>query len=426
MANGEFPARTSFNPLLPDQTIEELNRLIRPRRVLRPRDRSRREPLFLFMILDSASEAVTLTWPGATLEGDTIYPSVYVGEIARHYAASPVVQLSRGLTARESSERFRMIADAWRDGRMDDAEAEQLLGVSIVRRAQWEAKGIERGNIGHGVLPIDTPWHPSELNALASCPFTFLARRRLKLRATSSSDFDVASSEIGILAHAILRDFYAGPALTSHAEAEQRMNNVIARHLAPVDVNGQGPYSVFDPGLWRIRRKQLVSALLQYVDFAVHDAVDGYETLPEYLDNALPPSRLGQTLLGGKPDHVAVFRTNGRVEGVRVDDFKYSAASGSTTRQLKESLQVPVYAWLALQALGVSEGVPVEGRYLLLRSPSHPVVSYPIDQAVFDQLRIRIDALVDKVQRGMLHPQPADRQDCPECDYRRLCRINGG
>src|SRR5438046_9519203 len=50
------------------------------------RDRNRKEPLYLFMILDSAARRATLTYPGSTLEGEIISPSIYVGEIARHYA----------------------------------------------------------------------------------------------------------------------------------------------------------------------------------------------------------------------------------------------------------------------------------------------------------------------------------------------------
>ncbi|HYR41735.1 MAG TPA: 3'-5' exonuclease, partial [Terriglobia bacterium] len=84
-ADGEFPARSVSNPLLPDETIEAINARIRPRRIMTFRDRNRKEPLYLFMILDSAARRVTLTYPGSTLEGETIYPSVYVGEIARHY-----------------------------------------------------------------------------------------------------------------------------------------------------------------------------------------------------------------------------------------------------------------------------------------------------------------------------------------------------
>jgi hypothetical protein len=204
------------------------------------------------------------------------------------------------------------------------------------------------------------------------------------------------------------------------------MTAVIAKHLANVDVNGQGPYSVFDPGLWQIRRKQLVSTLMKYVEFAVRDAIDGFETLPQYLDQSLPEFRLGRVLLGGKPDHVAVHRQNGRIDGVRVDDFKYSALSGSTAKQLKDSVQIPVYAWLAMHAVNAGDGVRTEGRYLLLRSPSSPVVSHTIDHEVLDAVRAQIESLVEKAARGTLRPEPVDKQVCPDCDYRRLCRINGG
>ena len=247
----------------------------------------------------------------------------------------------------------------------------------------------------------------------------------MKLRAWETPDFEVPALEIGILAHSILRDFYNQPVPASVDEARTRMNELIVRRLAAADMDGQGPYSVFDPSLWKIRRQQLVSVLKEYVNFAVRDARDGFQTLPEYLDSALPPARLGQARLAGKPDHVAVRRAGGQIDAIRIDDFKYSAASSFTARQLKQSFQIPVYAYLAVEALGAEPGVRIDGRYLLLRSPGNPVVSTAIDETVFDEVRTRIDGLLEKVRQGRLEPDPADRQDCVECEYRRLCRFYG-
>jgi len=122
---------------------------------------------------------------------------------------------------------------------------------------------------------------------------------------------------------------------------------------------------------------------------------------------------------------VAVRRNNGRIDAIRLDAFKYSAASSATARQLKESFQIPVYAYLASRALDAGKGVRIEGRYLLLRSPGNPVVSQDIDDGVFEQVRERIEVLVRKVSEGKLEPAPADKQSCVDCDYRRLCRLYG-
>jgi len=159
------------------------------------------------------------------------------------------------------------------------------------------------------------------------------------------------------------------------------------------------------------------------VRFAVRDAFDGFETLTEYLDSKLPPAQFGSIQLAGRPDHVAVRRIGRRIEGIRVDDFKYSAAGGATTKLLKDSFQIPVYAWLAAAVTGADPSTQIEGRYLLLRSPRTPVVATAIDAVVFDDMRQRIDSLVEKVRSGHLQPDPADRQECGTCDYRRLCRI---
>jgi hypothetical protein len=238
-------------------------------------------------------------------------------------------------------------------------------------------------------------------------------------------DFEVPVSEIGILAHEILRDFYSQPVPASLEEARLRINQIVTRRLSAADVSGQGPYTVFDPSLWKIRRRQLLAVMNEYVVFAVRDAADGFQTQMEYLDAPLPSHPIGTIVLAGRPDHVAVHRSNGQIDAVRIDDFKYSAASGNTTRQLKESFQIPVYAYLAVQALGAGLGIRVEGRYVLLRSPSNPVVSQAIDVPIFDELRNRIEFLLGKVREGHLHPDPADSQDCSVCEFRRLCRLYG-
>jgi RecB family exonuclease len=274
-------------------------------------------------------------------------------------------------------------------------------------------------------LPVDVKFSPSELDRLDGCPFVFLARHRLRLQSVDLPDFEVSPREVGNLAHRILREFYSEPPGDSEEKARARMETIVKRQLASVDINGQGPSSVIDPSLWKIRRPQLVGALLEYVRFAVSDARDGYETLAEYLDERLPAASLGAALLSGRPDHVAVRKTEGVLSGIRIDDFKYSAASSATNKLLQRSFQIPVYAHLAAVALGAGPEVPIEGRYVLLRSPSTPVVKQSVDSMLMDDVRERIDALMEKVRLGRLHPDPGPEEDCGRCDYRRLCRIKG-
>src|SRR5262249_18741532 len=233
------------------------------------------EPLYLFMILDSATRRVTLTYPGSTLEGDPVYSSVYISEIVRHYAEWPVMRAVPGQPRTDGEWRSK-IAEEWRRGTIQDDRARVLLGDDIVERADIESRGALRPQFVRGVLPLDGVWHPSELNSLSSCPFVFLARHRLKLRAQETPDFEVSGMAIGILGDTILRDFYSRPVSASGDAARNYMDEIITRRLSAADMNGQGPRSVFDPSLWKIRRNQLVSVLKRYVDFAVRDALDQF------------------------------------------------------------------------------------------------------------------------------------------------------
>lgn len=423
--DGEIPAGGGSNPLLPDSLVEDLNRMVRPRHLMTSRDRNRREPLYLFLMLEAASERVTLTFPGSTLEGEPLYPSIYVGEILRHFDPPPL-SLPAPHPPRETGECLREIARAWQKNRIDETPVLHMLGPEIMRRAELERRGALRADLGAGALALDNVWSPSELNALSQCPFVFLARYRLRVRPRELPDFEVMPSEVGTMAHRILREFYSAPIGSDEQAAKARMEEIIARQLAPVDIHGQGPFSVIDPSLWRIRRPQLVRALLEYVVFAVRDATDGFETLPEYLDRPLPAAEFAGVQLAGRPDHVAVRRHEGKIRSIRIDDFKYSAASSGMGKLLQKSFQIPVYAYLAARSLDAGSDVSLEGRYLLLRSPSSPVVASALDSAVLDDIRERIQGLVRKAAAGRLHADPADRQDCASCDYRRLCRVHAG
>src|SRR5262249_28097352 len=154
---------------------------------------------YLFMILDSAARRVTLTYPNSTLEGEPVYPSVYVQEIVRHFEVSPVVPATAAVPNSEGEWRVA-VAREWQKKTLTGETTRRLLGDEIVDRAMLEARGVARSEIGRGVLPIDGIWSPSELNALDACPFVFFARYRLKLRSIEPPDFEVPALEIGILA----------------------------------------------------------------------------------------------------------------------------------------------------------------------------------------------------------------------------------
>jgi len=390
-----------------------------------PSGRNRLDPLFLFMLLDSASDRTTLTFPSATLEGDPIDPSTYIAEIARHFASGVIERQGSDLPIHDRGECLRRIADDWRRGWIGDRTARELLGDERTRRIAIERRGSARADLGIGVVDAASTWHPSELNTLSSCPFVFFARHRLNLRPEDVPDFEIPTRELGKLAHDVLREFYRTPVPASESAANIRMQDIIRRRLANVDSSGEGVFSVFEPSIWKIRRQQLVAALEEHVRFAVKDALDGFETMTEYLNEPLPAGRLGSITLGGRPDHVAVRRIRNRTEGIRVDDFKYSAASSATGKALKSSFQIPGYAYLAAHALHADQSTQMEGRYVLLRSPSTPVITQMIALSDFGELALRIEALVEKVRQGDLHPDPSDRQECITCRYRRLCRMYG-
>src|SRR5438046_10750798 len=157
------------------------------------RDRNRKEPLYLFMILDSAARRATVSYPGSTLEGEIISPSIYVGEIARHYDPAAgaagddpgahhlrlraIALALRGapLQPRGEGEWLSAVAHEWRCGRITEERAQQLLGDELLERGKAESRGSARADIGRGVFEVDRVWHQSVLTAPEASPFVIRA-----------------------------------------------------------------------------------------------------------------------------------------------------------------------------------------------------------------------------------------------------------
>ena len=66
---------------------------------------------------------------------------------------------------------------------------------------------------------------------------------------------------------------------------------------------------------------------------------------------------------------------------------------------MRDSFQIPIYAWLLARTINADSSTQIDGRYLLLRSPSTPVVSHAIDSVVFEELQTRVVGLVDLAKR---------------------------
>src|SRR2546426_4980744 len=115
------------------------------------RDRNRKEPLYLFMMLDSASRRVTLTYPGSTLEGESISPSIYVGEIGRHYGSAVGAVYDRPGAHRPplqpigQGEWLSAVAEEWRGGGDTQQRAQKVFGGEKFRQAETETRGTGPG-----------------------------------------------------------------------------------------------------------------------------------------------------------------------------------------------------------------------------------------------------------------------------------------
>lgn len=420
-SDGEFPSREHPNPALSDATIERIHSIVGERRLMDSVSRNRREPLYLFSIIDAATEHATLSYPTMTVEGQAVAPSVYIHEVCRHFAEPPVTRVPATGFLHEAGEWSREVARRYREGVLPEAAAERLLGQDLMTRLR-SMRTVLPGDVPPGSF-LPEVWTPRDLETLNSCPFQFLGRS-LRLNIVRAAPFDVSNLELGFLVHEILREFHRKPVPPLQETAEREIEEILTRKLSSLDVSGEGVSGVYAPEVWKIRRAQLVQAVRQYVHFVLKEAWHGFETATEWIGQALPVVELGGVRMTATADRIGVRRNGDEIDAIRVEDFKFSVGGSNDRRGT--GFDLPVWGELARQALGAGADVQLQGRRIYLRSPHDPVEVVNLDGGTLAETTERIRQLSGLAAVGQLRPDPDNTQICERCAFRRLCRYHAG
>ena len=183
------------------------------------------------------------------------------------------------------------------------------------------------------------------------------------------------------------------------------MNEIIARRLSAADVNGQGSYSVFDPSLWKIRRRQLVSVLNRYIDFAVRRCARWVRDAGRVSRRAAAPGGIGLCLVGretGSRVCPSRWRPNRRNSYRRLQVFGCIERHRKATEGVlpDSGLCIPgVTGWAPTPAFESMDATCCCGLRAILWC-------HIIDAGVFEEIGQRIEGVVGKSCRRTTGARP--------------------
>jgi hypothetical protein len=487
--DGTFPAARAESPLCPDALKRELNPLAAGRLratlgahvaglplggLLRTaRESSLEEPFLFFLTLSMAERQLVLSYPAVDETGSATVRSPFLDEvdaclggglIPERADPSRIVPEVRDacepgeLIGRAALERWtRRIPDRLTPALRADASVGADRLREIDRRAVIEerraryflARGDEKAALTDafvGRLRSAAPelaarldgmrWHPTGLEAFATCGFKFFAGRALGLDDGQPPGLELDFRESGTLFHAIVAElFRRHPLLPADLDAARALAR---RHVAEVRREMAHAIGAKDPAFFDVEWEQLARAL-DGVVVAEHAAQQEYTaggvTVEHVIETELEGT-FGSVALTGRPDRVELHWRGGALVEIRVRDYKVSRQRQKYGKLVKEdrlgrtSLQIPVYLLLALARVGeAARGAKLGGGYVLAREiPRKQLVACEITPArlgvvpadggpsMLDQLT----ALVDRARAGRfdVDPDPCD----PYCAFRGVCR----
>jgi hypothetical protein len=466
LVEGRLPARGRPDPLLTDAERRRIAAALGVRLPLAERRDAESTLQFAFVCEAARRRLVLLSPRTAAADGKPRLPSRLLLRLASWAAGRPVGldEFLGGGPLRPVWRRLSgspaFAADvAWIDGRERDVAL--LLALAAAGRhgaarhyltaalggetaahrrlAAWRASrsavpgawdglfGAEARAALAAAHPLRAELHPTRLERLVACPFSFLLRDVYGLQAPGEpgDSLEMDPLEFGTLVHTILQRAYAQVMAGDLRRDEAQAAVVAAWRDCCAEVESRG---VTGAALsWEVRRQLLLQDLLETV------RRDPVFSLPD--DRPVSVEwRFGEAV--ERPvvlalDDGGTVRFAGRVDrvdagpsGARVIDYK-SGNGGAERAALKErlSVQLPVYR-LAVRQAGGAEHASIACVYrLVTRRGGFEDLELPEDEdASTRRLRELVAGAVALVDAG-LFPRTT-RQRCEHCDVRYACGIS--
>lgn len=302
---GVFPKAPRSDPLLADEDRLAVNRASGLRLAL-DQDHLARERFLLYTAVSRPTERLYLSWRAADDEGGPAVRSLFVDDVVDRFSDAPLTRLRR-----------------------------RALGA--VDGPWEEASGAPLGPLTVRVVEDDQPVSASAIEAWASCPVKWFVERHLR------PDELVPDPEPlvrGTVAHAVLRDVFAGGAVdeTTLTEARERLHAALVTHTAENTIS-------VSPERLRMHVQRLESDLVRYLEHVAR------------APGNFAPSRFEEPVraqLGTLTIHGVVDRVDLRGGEAVIVDYKGKTATPVKRWIADGKLQVGLYA-LALRQMGVAE-----------------------------------------------------------------------
>ena len=461
MVERQFPPRPRANPWLA-QNRPELDRVSSLER-------------YDFMAAVAAAREVVLSWPAATAERRSAYPSRWVIEAANH------LHEREGGTNRLTHENLTENASAkpWltvvpsreaglrnlSDSHMQPADGNEYNLMHLVAESRGallhhqaiasdprmtnalKARNARNGNVlspWDGRLEPDIPRvaaigtrdypiSPSALETWATCPYKFFLNRILAIAAPPEEEEDeMSAAERGSLVHKILERF-----VREGNQTDTDLLDLAEAEFAVAEERGVTGY----PLLWDMAKEDIRAGLQSFMaaeagwlaDAATEaSAEESFGRGTEIGEVSVAIDDLGEIWFRGKIDRIDLVGGE-----VRVRDFKTGKPEpyldGTKGRKADRTLangramQLPVYVAAARKKYP-DLSVHISGSYCfpLADNNTHDVAPYTEDDR--GEFHAPLFAIVDAARRGVFPATPEtagdsdqERGNCTYCDFNRLC-----
>ena len=463
MVERQFPPRPRANPWLA-QNRPEL-------------DRGSSLERYDFMAAVAAAKEVVLSWPAATAERRSAYPSRWVIEAANHLheweggtnrlthenltenaSAKPwlTVVPSREAGLRNLSDYHMQPADVTEYNLMhlvaetretllhhpaiaSDLRVTNALNARNARNGSvlspWDGQLEPDISKVAAIGTRDYPISPSALETWATCPYKFFLNRILGIAAPPEEEEDeMSASARGSLVHKILERF-----VREGNQTDADLLDLAETEFAVAEERGVTGY----PLLWDMAKEDIRAGLRSFMAAEAEwlaggateaSAEESFGRGTEIGEVNVAIDDLGEIWFRGKIDRIDVVG-----DEVRVRDFKtgkpepyFDGAGGrkaDRTLANGRAMQLPVYVAAARKKYP-DPAVQISGSYCfpLADNNTHGVAPYTEDD--LKEFYTPLFAIVDAARRGVFPATPETAGDsdqehgnCTYCDFNRLCPI---
>ncbi len=156
-----------------------------------------------------------------------------------------------------------------------------------------------------------------------------------------------------------------------------------------------------------LRKKEGVELMKQY-----YEKVYSSDERPFKLEESVN-TNIGNTLFTGQIDRIDIVGEESGVKQVCIVDYK--TGNEKKDADIKKDLQLPLYALLVEQKLGLKV---VSAKYIFIETCK--VVNVDISEAKREKAKEQVLESIDLIESGQFNPLP-NMWNCRHCDYNSIC-----